>query len=125
MMRFTLQSGRKVELGSFHIIRTQFEFMATNQSEHQADVLPGIVRQFYPEAEVPFVIIRPANDSVPQATCIASFTSGPLDLPEDEGYSYLVACWFVHHVERSVANIICEGLSQLDWEANARDYSWW
>ena len=124
-MRFTLQSGRKVGLESLHILPTRFDGTAASQREYLSSVLSGIVRQFYPDGEVPVAVIWPAGESIPQTTCIASFTSEPLGLPAGEGFSYLVVCWFVHYVERSVANIVCEGLSRLDWKENACDYPWW
>src|SRR6516165_277453 len=126
MMRFTLPTGRKVEMQGLHILPTRYGATASvNSREHQGSVLAGIVRQLYPESGVPPTIVWPVHDSIPQVTCIAPFTSGPLGFPEAEGYSYLVACWFVHYVEKPVANIVCEGLSRLDWERNARDFPWW
>src|SRR3954454_10266259 len=126
MMRFTLPTGRNVEMQGLHILSTRHAANAAiDPRAHQREVLARFVEQLYPEGNVPHTIVWAADGSMPRATCVATFTPSPLEAPEGEGFSCLVACWFVHHVERSVANIVCEGLSRLEWEENARDFPWW
>ena len=36
--------------------------------------------------------------------------------------SFLVVCWFTQEVGVPVPNLVCEGLSGLDWEAHAKDF---
>jgi hypothetical protein len=86
--------------------------------------IPELVRQYFPEGDVPVTIRWPENN-FPTSLCIGSFESEPIALPQGDGYSFLVICWFVWHVDRTMREVITPGLSGWKWEDFARDYSWW
>lgn len=83
--------------------------------------IPGLVAKLF-GPEFPFVIRNPDRDHL-RRTCLCLFASYPLVrygvTIED---SWLVVCWFSQEVSGSVRQLVCEGLSELDWEATAKDF---
>jgi hypothetical protein len=85
------------------------------------ELLPELVERFigggYP------VVVKNVRRSFLPVTCIALFDSDPI---EERGvtadHSSLVVCWFTGSANLPVRNIVCEGLADIEWERNARDY---
>lgn len=86
--------------------------------------IPRLVGEYYPGGNCPFVIRWPEK-AIPSHLCIGTFFSDALGLDEVEGYSRLVICWFVWHVDRHIRDIVDPGLEGLAWTEHAQDASFW
>lgn len=87
--------------------------------------IPELVAKLF-GTEIP-IVVRNAERSFLPRTCMCLFASDPMvRYKATIQNSWLVVCWFTQKVGVPVQNLVCEGLSGLEWEAHAKDfYSDW
>jgi hypothetical protein len=119
-VRFHLASGRSVELRGFHL-----EPAWSSTGEVWRLKLEEVARRLYPN-ESPVVVGHPACGEGPAFLCAAYFFSdSPTRSERSANYSVLLVCGLVEDIDKGVRGIVCELLSQVDWEACATDDFMW
>jgi hypothetical protein len=115
MLKYTLPTGRTVELTTLHI-QTAVPPVARESKEDRrawAQLIEGLVRQYY-GPDVGYNAVWP-DGTIPRYLCIGSFVAMPDSL---DGYfeplPCQVLCWFVWHIERQLAEIVEEGLMNVN-----------
>ena len=118
-MRFTLASGRRVELLALHL-EPAWAYTGVEPRAAMGEVL----RRLYPD-EKPVVVTPPPREGAAAFLCMVHLIS---NTPAKEGagnYSYLFACGTVERVDVGVRNLVCELLSGVNWEFDATDDFMW
>jgi hypothetical protein len=121
IVRFRLPSGRQVELLGFHL-EPGWAF----DGESPRPIAEEVVRRLYPN-ERPVFVGKPDKTPWPAWLCVAYLYS---DAPARRGgttldYSVLLVCGLVGDIGKGVHGMVCELLSQVEWEASATDDSMW
>jgi hypothetical protein len=108
-------------LEQLHIVPTRNELTDANRIRTMKDRIPDLVTKFF-GTETPWVIRNAGRDFEPW-TCLCQFESDPM-VSQGFGleYSLLVVCWFTQEISVPLRQLLCEGLSELDWEAHAKDF---
>jgi hypothetical protein len=84
-----------------------------------------VALRLYPN-EAPVIVGHPEHADGPAFLCITYlFSDSPTrnDLPRNS--SRLLLCGLVERIDKGVLGIVCELLSQVDWEACATDDFIW
>jgi hypothetical protein len=121
VIQFGLPSGRKVELLGFHL-----EPGWTFAGEAPRPVAEEVVRRLYP-GERPVFVGGLGKANGPAWLCVAYLYS---DRPTGKGgsaleYSVLLVCGLVENIDKGIRGVVCELLSQVDWEASAANDVMW
>ena len=114
-------TGRRIRLEQLHILPTRADWSEVNSPRQMEDRIPDLVAKLF-GTDIPFVVRNAERSHLPR-TCLCLFTSAPMvryDVTIQD--SWLVVCWFTQEVGVPVQNLVCEGLSGLDWEAHAMDF---
>jgi hypothetical protein len=125
MLYFQLADGRHLTLANLHLYPTSAFLNSKNGHKDLDEWIRKLVREHYPGDRTPYLIRWPEATSVPTTLCIGSFHSNAVSVDNGGGYSMLVICWFVWHLDRHLREIIDPGLSSLQWDAHALDFAWW
>jgi hypothetical protein len=85
-----------------------------------------VVRRLYPD-ERPVFVEEPEQATGPAYLCVAYLYS---DTPTRGcgtalNYSVLLVCGLVKNIDKGVRGVVCELLSQVDWEGSATDDFMW
>jgi hypothetical protein len=121
ILRFGLPSGRQVELLAFHL-EPGWAF----DGETPRSVAREVVRRLYPN-ERPVFVGEPDQAAGPAYLCVAYLYS---DTPTGENcsafnYSVLLVCGLVENIDKGIRAVVCELLSQVDWDRSAaNDFMW-
>jgi hypothetical protein len=120
IVRFRLESGRQIELLGFHL-----EPAWAFTGEAARPIVDEVVRRLYPN-ERPVVVDTPERFEGSAFLCVAYLYS---DTPVRKGtslcFSVLLVCGLVGNIDKGVRGIVCDLLSQVDWETAAVDDSIW
>jgi hypothetical protein len=121
IVRFGLQSGRKVELLGFHL-EPGWAF----GGEIPRPSAEEVARRLYPD-ERPVFVGGLGEAFQPAWLCVAYLYSDTPTGRRGSGicYSVLLVCGLVTNIDKGVRGLVCELLSQVDWEASAvNDVMW-
>jgi hypothetical protein len=114
-------TGRRVRLEQLHILPTRTDWTEVSRPRQMEDRIPDLVVKLF-GTEIPCVVRNFGGSSLPW-TCLGLFASAPMvRYSVTVADSLLVVCWFTQEVGVPVQNLVCEGLSGLDWEAHAKDF---
>lgn len=120
IIRFSLPSGRRVELLGFHL-EPGWAF----GSESPRPIAEENVSRLYPGGRPVFVgELEKATE--PAWLCVAhlySDTPAGSDIPAN--YSWLLVCGPVSNIDAGIRGMVCELLTQVEWEAVATDDFMW
>jgi hypothetical protein len=112
--RFRLASGRQIELLGFHL-----EPGWASTGNAWRPIAEEVARRLYPN-ESPVIVGNPETVPGPSYLCVAYFYSdSPVEGDLPANYSLLPLCGFVENVDKGIRGIVCDLLSQADWEASA------
>jgi hypothetical protein len=115
-VRFHLPSGRAVELIGFHL-----EPAWAYSSEPPQLLVREVARRLYPN-ECPVIVGHPEHAEGPAFLCVTYlFSDSPARSDRPRNSSWLLLCGLVERIDKGVRGIVCELLSQVDWEACATD----
>jgi len=113
-------TGRRVRLEQLHVLPTQTDWTDANCPRLMVDRIPDLVAKLF-GTDTPFVVRNAERSHLPW-TCMCLFASTPIiSHGVNVENSWLIVCWFTQEVGVPVQNLVCEGLSGLDWEAHAQD----
>jgi hypothetical protein len=119
-MRFRLASGRQVELLAFHL-----EPAWAFNYESPRPIMEEVVRRLYPN-QTPVMVGEWERIEGPAWLCIADlFSDTPAGGDNPANCSYLLVCGLVRNADVGVRSMVCELLSQVDWNTSANgDFLW-
>ena len=114
-------SGRRVYLDQLHIIPTRSGLFA-NDSLPLEKRIAEVIAKYFGTSEIPFLIKNQRRHFLPR-TCLALFSSEPMvKYGVTIEHSLLIVCWFTQDVDVPIRQLVCEALSDIEWEQTARDF---
>jgi len=87
--------------------------------------MKDVVSRLYPN-ETPHFIGDLMSHAGPAFLCVAYFYSdAPVKKGDIGNYSLLLLCGLVENIDRGIRNILCDLLSEVDWELTASNDVMW
>jgi hypothetical protein len=121
VVRFTLASGRRIELVAFHLEPA----WSAAQSGDGLPQLAEVARHLCPNDKATIVPPR-AGSAAAAFACVADLQSDePTRRDGIANCSSMVLVGLIERIDAGVRGMVSELLSQVDWDANATDDTWW
>lgn len=134
-----LSSGRSIELSDVRLSSTYGRMLEGYPFQRWNDrVLEGLLKRTEKEKpSIPVHLVPPTREHpdvaagsfgpvelLPSVTCVASFSSHPIDLEKDSisYYSALTVVWFQASLDIPQGEDAAPGLRAICWEDVARDF---
>lgn len=117
----TLNDGREISLVSFYMRNLAVDLQAGISAEILADHAIATAKRIWPGESCE--LLKQNGQFLTQFVCMGEFVSGPLPSSQ-EGASSLVLIWFQPMLSQEFEEKALAGLSQIDWDAKAKPFSW-